>query len=352
MRIATGNRMPPTVDAGGMDIVDLPHVRAIDASFTNLVDKSGAPIDAAWRDRRASRLMEVFRDFDPDILLTETYPFGRRQFIFELNPLLDFARNQNPAPLIAASVRDILVRKDKLSKERWMADQARACYDLVLVHADPNFVRLEDSFPFAGDLNQILHYTGYIYENKRVRLLDNSGDDEVIVSCGGGAVGQKLLDEALQARAMSKRAGDTVWRLLVGHDHDDTTVARLAALAPDGVIVERARRDFPALLKRCRCSVSQAGYNTVMDLLVAGCRSVFVPFQEQGQTEQLQRARLLEQRGFAVVVEEPDLTAARLAAAVDQALAAERTDIAVRIDGAETSGELLLDSARRKAASQ
>ena len=32
----------------------------------------------------------------------------------------------------------------------------------------------------------------------------------------------------------------------------------------DGVIVERARTDFPSLLMNCALSISQGGYNTVM----------------------------------------------------------------------------------------
>jgi hypothetical protein len=38
------------------------------------------------------------------------------------------------------------------------------------------------------------------------------------------------------------------------------------------VIVERARADFPALLARATVSVSQAGYNTALDVLRSGAR--------------------------------------------------------------------------------
>ncbi len=47
-------------------------------------------------------------------------------------------------------------------------------------------------------------------------------------------------------------------------------------------------------------SVSQAGYNTVADMLVARCRAVLIPYAQDGETEQSDRAGLLEARGAAL----------------------------------------------------
>ena len=41
------------------------------------------------RNSRRTALLSLADEVDPDILLLETYPFGRRQFRFELLPLLD-----------------------------------------------------------------------------------------------------------------------------------------------------------------------------------------------------------------------------------------------------------------------
>lgn len=346
--LVTGNRLPPTLDTGGLRIAELPPVRAADTSFDRLVDVNGDVIDDAWRVNRSGQLVDVFTRYSPDILVTETFPFGRRKFVFEMLPLLEAAELKPRPPLIATSVRDILVRKDNPVKERWMAEFAQIHYDVVLVHADPAFVRLDDSFPYADRISDIIRYTGYVHQRRDTSPPDGDGDDEVIVSCGGGAVGHELLDAALEARALSHRAGDARWRLLVGHDHDDTTLARLTGQAPAGIVVERARPDFPALLERARLSISQAGYNTVIDLLTADCPAVYVPFRADGETEQTQRAKLLAQRGLAVVVEESALTPAALAMAADAALELSPAPLPVRLNGAGDSAEVLIEEERRR----
>src|SRR5262250_1561890 len=99
---------------------------------------------------------------------------------------------------------------------------------------------------------------------------------------------------ALAARPRS-RAGSARWRLLVGTNAPDAELEALSRDAGPGVIVERARPDFAALLARASISVSQAGYNTVLDVIRNGARPVLVPFAEQGETEQTMRAERLRE---------------------------------------------------------
>ena len=113
------------------------------------------------------------------------------------------------------------------------------------------------------------------------------------------------------------------------------------------MIVERARPDFPSLLKRARLSISQCGYNTALDVMAAGCAAVFVPFAQGSETEQTQRAEALASRGVCVVVAEDGLTSARLASAVDRALLLDRPMSALKLDGAAESARLLVEATRR-----
>ncbi len=80
--------------------------------------------------------------------------------------------------------------------------------------------------------------------------------------------------------------------------------------------MEPNRPDFRALLGHAALSVSQAGYNTALDVLAAGVRAIFVPFAAHDETEQTDRARALAARGLATVIAEHELTAERLAATV------------------------------------
>ncbi|WP_417667245.1 glycosyltransferase family protein [Roseibium sp.] len=346
--LATGNLLPPTLDTSGLEVVQLPPVKSPDAVFNRLVTLDGDPIDGIWEEQRTAATLKAFTAKPYDLLLTETYPFGRRQFEFELSALIATAKEQDRPPLIATSIRDILVRKQELWKEEWMADQACAHYDRILIHSDPDFVQLADSFPFADKVEHLVRYTGFVGGGARPEPPEGLGEDEVIVSCGGGAVAQGLLMAALEARPLSRRAEDATWRILVGHDNSDMAFETYARSAGEGIIVERARKDFPGLLKRARLSVSQAGYNTVLDVLIAGVPAVFVPFAQVKETEQTQRANALAAHGRAVVTPEHDLSPEKLAAAIDDALALPRRHHEVLLGGAEKSAEILLDDLKAR----
>jgi predicted glycosyltransferase len=147
-----------------------------------------------------------------------------------------------------------------------------------------------------------------------------------------------LIEAALAARALGPLA-EAPWRFLIGPNMAEAAFRDLAARAdggvPGGVIIERARPDFRSLLARGRLSISQAGYNTVLEVLAAGIPAVVVPFAAGSETEQSLRARLLAARGALTVVEEAALTPASLAAAIAAAAARGRVGAGV---GAGTAG--------------
>ena len=68
-------------------------------------------------------------------------------------------------------------------------------------------------------------------------------------------------------RALRPSLRDATWRFLTGPNLPEVDYALLAAAAGPGTIVERFRPDFSARLANAALSISQAGYNTVMDIL-------------------------------------------------------------------------------------
>ncbi|HYE00179.1 MAG TPA: glycosyltransferase [Alphaproteobacteria bacterium] len=341
--IAQGGFDVPGIDHGGARIAALPPCRAADGTFKTLLDAAGRPVDAAWREARAAALLRLYAAVRPDVLLLETFPFGRRMFRFELLPLLERAAGDG-VPAVA-SVRDVLVAKGRADREREMAELARRHFARVLVHGDPKLIPFERTFPPAAAIADLIRYTGYVAA-KPPPDAGTDGAGEVVVSVGGGAVGLPLLRAALAARPLTPLAA-APWRLLAGPDVPEADFAALRAAAPPGVVVERARPDFPALLARCRLSVSQAGYNTLMDLLRARCPAVVVPFAAGGESEQPLRAALLAERGAVHVVEEAALSPESLAAGIARAVAAAPPPpLDLALDGAAASARLILDLAR------
>jgi predicted glycosyltransferase len=342
--VASGGMPVPELDVAGLEFAQLPPARAADAAFSGIQDERGRAVDDAWKAKRRDALLAVYRRIRPDALIIEMYPFGRRPFRFELLPLLDATRAGPGRPLVATSVRDILVDKGRPERARETVDLVRARFDLVLVHGDPGLIRLDASFPLAGEIADRICYTGYVTEKPIQGEAAARHAGEVLVSAGGGAVGFPLLAAAIAAKPLS-RLRDRPWRIIAGANLADREREALAAMAAQqpGVVLERFRADFTDLLRHCRVSVSQAGYNTVLEVLANRVPAVVVPFAEGSESEQTLRAQLLERRGLLQLVMPDRLTPERLAAAIDRAAAAEPPAVAVDLDGARHSAALILE---------
>ena len=345
--LVSGGEAVPVIDSDGLDLVQLPPVRAADMSFKVLLDENGAPVDDAWKQRRRDRLLQVFHATRPQVVIVELFPFGRRQMRFELTPLLEAAWAATPRPVVVSSVRDILVEKSDPKRNREMVDVALARFDKVLVHGDPALIPFDDTFPFARELGDRLVYTGYVADLSAAQPTGATAQRRgVLVSAGGGAVGDTLLQMALAARPLTRMAG-APWQLLAGDNLPEATFRELVATAPAGVAVERARRAFVARMRGAALSISQGGYNTIVELLSTGTPAVIVPYAGGEETEQTIRARLLAKRGLVTVVDADGLTPQALAQAADTA-AAQRPPATARprLQGAEETARVVAGLAR------
>jgi predicted glycosyltransferase len=340
--LVSGGEPPPgPICAQSMSIVQLAPIRARDASFKELVGPGGRPIDEKLREARREALVAAFEAARPDAVMIEAFPFGRRAFRFELEPLIEAARLRRPRPRVLCSVRDIVVMPDDPNRIREIVDRVLTDFDFVLVHGDPGFIPLQASFSAASEIANRLIYTGYIAETDPIVGGDETaGVDEVLVSVGGGAVGATLLLAALETRRRGCLAGLT-WRLLAGPNLPQQAFGTLAGALPTGVVLERYRPEFPQMLRRCRVSVSQAGYNTVLDILAARAPAVVVPFASERETEQQLRAERLASHGVLELVPESDLTPVRLARAIERAVERGPGAISVDTGGAQCSARLI-----------
>jgi predicted glycosyltransferase len=314
----------------------LPPIRSRDTAFSELVDADDRPLSDEYRALRRERLLSAFEELRPDVLIIEAFPFARRQMRFELIPLLERAKTRRDPPIIASSVRDILQENRKPGRAEETLGVITEFFDLVLVHGDPRFARLEETFPLARRIAGRIAYTGLVAGEAQTSL----DRFDVVVSAGGGVAGRKLIQAtaALAPRLIDRWQR---WCVITGPNFPKPEQAALAAGLPDGIRFETFRPDFPGLLAKARLSVSQAGYNTVCDLLRARCRAVLVPFAEGGETEQTDRARRLEKLGFARVVGEDRLTPESLAEAMLDA--PDPPSHPLDLDGASETARLLIE---------
>ena len=336
---------PPVagLDFGGLNMVQLPPVTTGANGFSELVDASGTPLTEADKAARRDILINHFNQIKPDILLLEAFPFGRRQMRFELLPLLDAAIARLRRPLIACSVRDILQQDRRPGRAEAYAELVERYFDLVLVHGDPNLAPFSASYPLADRIAGRLRHTGMVGPGETG---DCPEKHDVIVSAGGGAVGLELIRAALAARPLCRLAAAR-WLVVTGPNAPDFA-RETATQGEPKADFRRFLPDLPARLKSARLSVSQAGYNTVADLLAARCPAVLVPYSEGGETEQTQRATLMQARGLARMVPENRLDAATMARAMDEAVGQGAVAGGIDLNGAQWTAEILMGAWRAR----
>ncbi|WP_276120996.1 glycosyltransferase family protein [Pararhizobium qamdonense] len=317
--------------------VALPPITAGDAGFSGLADIEGNPVDDAFKDNRRERLLAAFHQSQPDIVIIEAFPFGRRQVRFELLPLLEAIAAMDQKPLAVTSLRDILQERSKPGRDEETVALVKLYFDRVLVHGDPAFARLEDTFPLAAEITGKVIYTGLVAAPPPAQPTEKF---DIIVSAGGGAVGNALIRAALDA---AKAIGTSLsFALITGPNLPQSDFDAIKADAPAHVSVFRFRPDFASLLAGAKLSVSQAGYNTVCDILRAGCHALLIPFTAGGETEQTVRAERLQKLGLAHVLREDDLSAEMMTQAIQAALAApERPPHSLDLDGAQRTAGIL-----------
>ncbi len=321
----------------GVDHVTLPAITSASEAFSGLVDDDGQPIDDAFKARRRDLVLDILGATQPDIVVLEAFPFGRRQVRFELLPLLEAIEAMTPRPKLVTSIRDLLQERVKAGRNEETVELLNRHFDVVMVHGDPAFARLEDTFELASSIKPRICYTGLVAAPPPPRPREIF---QVLISAGGGAAGAGLVSAAVEAARILP--GSRGWALITGPNLPREDFDEASQAAPSGLTLFRFREDFPSLLAGAELSVSQAGYNTVCDVLLAGCRSVLVPFSAGGETEQTARSVRLQQLGLAVALPEEGLTGVMLAKAITKALAAPKPPSStLDLDGARGSARLL-----------
>lgn len=314
-----------TLASGGMPLrpmegepfafVQLPPVRTEGVDFRTLLNERGRGVEPDRMATRLAALEELTTRLRPDVVVTEHFPFGRRQLADEFLAVIATAKAINPRVRILSSVRDVLVTP-KPARIVEAQERIARLFDAVLVHGEEDFLPLDHSWPVDAMLAAKLSYTGYLADTPIMGAAQEAG--EILVSGGGSAAALPLFELALGAARHG--AATWRWRLLVGQGVSEEAFQRLVAEARDLAIVERVRSDFPALLAGCALSISQAGYNTVLDLIAARCPAIVVPFDAGAETEQAIRAEALERAGLALCLRlsgQPPLTAEALVRAIE-----------------------------------
>ena len=286
--------------------VDVPmpsHVRQVhleglmmDKDFSGLHCVNPAKSLENVKKERERQLLELVVKENPDFFLVELYPFGRRAFRFELIPTLDYLKTHGNCT-IACSLRDILVEKSDPQKYETRVIQAlNQWFDAVLIHSDPDLIKLNTTFSRLGEIKAPLIYTGFVTPlpdpviAERLRKEAGIGPDEkwIVASAGGGNVGADLL-KAVARVFRSKTLPDNIrLDIFTGPYMEKSDTAFLYDLAGPRIRVAPFAQDFVSLLAAADLSISMGGYNTCMNIVAATVPALIWPFaQNREQRERV-----------------------------------------------------------------
>ncbi|MBE9035981.1 glycosyltransferase family protein [aff. Roholtiella sp. LEGE 12411] len=336
----------------GVEIINLPAIKT-DSEFEELqvVDDIFSLTEA--KEIRKNQLLKIFDQFQPDILMIELFPFGRRRFSFELIPLLERAKSNRSSTKVVSSLRDIVVTKQhkQAKHEEKVCSLINQYFDLLLVHGDPEFVPLEETFSRVSDLKCAVHYTGYVVQEPPMhpvltdeeKELINSDKPLILVSVGGGRFGHELLDCVVKTAPWLEKKLPHNIQVFTGPFMPEDKFNQLQAMARDSKNI-RIGRYTPYLLsymKKAELSISMSGYNTTMNVLTTGVRAMILPFTGNQDREQTIRAENLSDLGVVKLLNPNDLQPDYLALKIINYLEYQPNKISFDFAGIEKTAALL-----------
>jgi predicted glycosyltransferase len=348
--------------AGGREIdINLPeHVSLVrlpglymDEHFTTLIPEDpGKTIEDIQRQRKEI-LFGLCEKHKPDLLIIELYPFGRTIFGFELQPLLDsIHQGRFGKTKIVCSLRDILVEKrDPGMYEERVINHLNAHFDLLLIHSDPELLPLDETFSRVNDIQIPIFYTGFVTrkveagagKNLRRELAMGAEEKLIVASAGGGRSGYKLLSNVIGAVHLLSNTHPIRLEMFAGPFRDDDEFRKLSAHSTKRIRIRRFTQRFLDYLSAADGSVSLAGYNTCMNLLVTRIPALVYPYLRQ----QEQPIRVTKIKDFLPmkILQDQDLSPSALGGHIQQMLGVSKlsASISLNLDGAENTARYLTE---------
>lgn len=297
-------------------------------------------VESAQQKRRGA-ILSAFEDLMPKGVIVELFPFGRKKFANEIIPLLEKAK-ESETPVFC-SLRDILVnkRRDQLKHDERAAITINKYFSAILIHADQNFAKLEETFKPQSSIEVPVHYTGFVAGNKDIPLKGRKR--QVVVSAGGGIVGEELFSAAIEAQKILRETGALKMQIVAGAFLPEDAWQRLHEKAKGvaGLKLKRSVRNLTALMKESVVSVSQCGYNTAMDIIRSEVSALVVPYGDGRENEQRRRAERLEKLEALRIFNHDRLTGENLAAEISRTIEFAPKSQALEMNGIENSKHII-----------
>ncbi|BAU06287.1 glycosyltransferase family protein [Fischerella sp. NIES-3754] len=348
-----GEVIPEFQVPSGVEVINLPAIKT-DPEFKELQVVDNAFTLTEVQEIRKNLLLSILDKFQPDILMIELFPFGRRRFSFELIPLLERVQANQSSTKVVCSLRDIVVTKQNQARhEEKVCKLINQYFDLLLVHGDPKLAPLEETFSRIKDLNCQVYYTGYVVQKTSENPVFSDEDKEIIesdqplilVSVGGGRFGHELLDCVVKTAPLLDKVIPHNIQVFTGPFIPDEKFQELQRLKENSNNL-RIRRYTPYFLnymQKADLSISMSGYNTTLNILTTGVRAMILPFTGNNDQEQTIRSQKLNALGITKTIYPQDLQPDIFAWRIISYLEKQINKIKFDFNGVENTAKILKD---------
>jgi predicted glycosyltransferase len=210
---------------------------------------------------------------------------------------------------------------------------------------------LDETFSRVNDIRIPIFYTGFVTPKvkpaagkKLRRELAIAAQEKLIVaSAGGGRSGYTLLSSVIEAAHQLPDAQQIRLEMFTGPFRDDGQFKSLSANSTHRIRVRRFTKRFLDYLAAADVSVSLAGYNTCMNLLVTRVPALVYPYLRQ--REQPLRVEKIKNFLPIKILQDKDLSPIPLGDHIRQMLGASRPSdgVPLNLDGAENTARYLVE---------
>lgn len=281
--------------------------------------------DIEFQQKRTEKIITGLRHERPQILVTDSWPFGKGNLDTELLPVLDTARQLDIQ--IVPMVRDVGFypqhRKNMSSEQidghiaAIVNNQTRG----ILITGDQNLFRLEDWYPQAADTMMVdRFYPGYFSQPPKQRHdFVSETDRPVVFSLGGGFVPEpdlNITQAVLSNHEKSPWRNHPLWFFL-SPDCPERHAETIKSWADQNnkivMITDGKSDDYQQAIADSVASISTCGLNTCVEVMrssmVYNTPIIFIPRYKGGYSldqEQTFRAKKLDDIGISTNITATD----------------------------------------------
>lgn len=263
---------------------------------------------------RVDFMVKVLADFQPQIFITEYFPFGREFWSFELPHILGFIKKHFSCKICSST--------GYLNYTQNMYEHIKNYYDLLLVHS-PQEISSDYRFyvhqqavevlnKVTSDFASKIHFTGFIVDavTKCPSVKARGFKYKILVSRGGGIVNRKIILASLLA---AKRMKGYLFYICCGPATPEKEWNEYVKLAKGckniRLLRSLSQAEFDRYLIGSDLSINMAGYNTTVRLLSYRKKTILVPYRT---SEQAWRAEFVSRYLPSRILQENRLSANKI----------------------------------------